>query len=272
VVELTLALALAGVIGLALTRLIISQSRFVALQDGAMRARQSARATLNIMLNELRMVTDSGVLAADVESVTVRVPYAFGVACQQVSGTTAVSIVPSSQFTWDAATPAGYAWRDITGAWRFVEPVTVATGAVALCTGSYPSVAVATMSGWGTQRVAVLTPNVVATRVGAPIYLYEVVTYRFAQSVELPGSLALWRRERASGLDEELVAPFHSSSRFEFIVGDSLGLTVLPPADLEELRGVRLSSITVSESTPPGRSEPSQFSMPTDIYFRNRAR
>ena len=58
--ELLVAMFIAAIIGASLTQLVISQSRFVALQGALMQARGGARAALNVMAGDLGMVSDSG--------------------------------------------------------------------------------------------------------------------------------------------------------------------------------------------------------------------
>ncbi|MEK7668506.1 MAG: prepilin-type N-terminal cleavage/methylation domain-containing protein, partial [Gemmatimonadota bacterium] len=211
IAELLVAMVIAGIIGVALGRLILSQSRFVALQDGMMRARSGARAALNAITGELRAVTDSGLVQAGPDSITVRVPYAFGVACQQVSGKTVVSLIPTDSALYGASTASGYAWRDSLGSFRFVEPATVSTGT---CSTPAPYVTTLSATGWTARNVAV-APNVLATPVGAIVYLYQKVRYAFAASVEIPGRRALWRTVLSTGSRDELVAPFDTSARFQ---------------------------------------------------------
>ena len=72
--ELLVAMVIAGIIGVALARLIINQSRFVSSQDNLMRARSGARAAFNVLMDELRATTPGGLLDATRDSVTLRVP------------------------------------------------------------------------------------------------------------------------------------------------------------------------------------------------------
>ncbi|MDO8665846.1 MAG: type II secretion system protein, partial [Gemmatimonadales bacterium] len=99
--ELVVAMVIAAIIGAALTRLVINQARFVGTQDAVMHARAGARAALNVMTSEFRAVSDSGLVAASRDSVTIRVPYAFGIACAQVGGATIVSLLPAENSTYN---------------------------------------------------------------------------------------------------------------------------------------------------------------------------
>jgi prepilin-type N-terminal cleavage/methylation domain-containing protein len=62
-VEVLIAIAVMSVLATALTRILLSDSRFVSRQEALLTARQTARAAMNVMSVELRMVSDSGLLA-----------------------------------------------------------------------------------------------------------------------------------------------------------------------------------------------------------------
>ena len=266
--ELMVALVLTGIIGAALTRLIINQARFVAMQDGMMRARSGARAALNVMTSELRAITDSGLVAASPDSITVRVPYAFGVACQQASGATNVALLPGDSALYGSATAGGYAWRDSTGAFVFREPATVAAGS---CAPPAPAITVLGTTGWSARTVAV-SPNNPDTPAGAIVYLYQTIRYAFAPSVSVPGRRALWRTVLSTGARDELVVPFDTSSKFQFLVGNRYTPQAAPPAVLDSVRGLRIRLVGQSEAPPEGRVGPVKFDLTSDILFRNNAR
>ena len=270
--ELLVALIIAAVIGLALTQLVVSQARLVALQGGIMQARGGARAALNVLAPDLRMVGDSGLVAASPESVTVRVPYAFGVACGQLGGTTIVSLLPADSATFFAATMSGYAWRDSAGTYHRVEPASVSNpnASLATCGQATPPITTLTSTGWSARAVAV-APNVVATSQGSVVYLYQLVRYAFGPSAQIPGRIALWRTVLATGARSELVAPFDSSTKFQFLVGTALTPSATPPADLTTVYGLRLILVAASEQPPEGRTTPETFNLTSNVLFRNHS-
>jgi prepilin-type N-terminal cleavage/methylation domain-containing protein len=265
--ELMVALVIAGVIGVALTRLVINQARFTASQDGAMRARSGARSALNALMYDLRQVSGGSVVAATPDSVTLRVPYAFGVACTQASGTTIVALLPPDSALYADARASGYVWRDSTGAWRRVEPATEATTSTAPCTGATPSIAV--LSGPTRSYASALTPNDPATFPGALVRVYQNVRFAFAPSGQLSGRRALWRRVLSSGTSDELVVPFDSTAHFEFLVGPMLAPRTTAPSSLDSITGIRAVLVATSEQPPEGKTRPSTFTMTSDLVFRN---
>src|SRR3989304_18059 len=53
---------------------------------------------------------------------------------------------------------------------------------------------------------------------GSVFYLYQIVTYGFMTSVDVPGRLGLWRRV-GTGAFEELAAPFDTSAKVALLMG-----------------------------------------------------
>ena len=273
--ELTVAMLIGGIIGIALARLIINQSRFVAMQDAMMRARSGARAALNVLSGELRAVTDSGLVQAGRDSITVRVPYAFGVACQQISNWIIISLLPTDSALYSASSATGYAWRDSTGAFRFIaQAAVIARLNPSYCSPPSPSITTLSATGWAANTAAIWPSagSPPPPPVGAVVYLYQTIRYAFAASDEIPGRRALWRTVVSTGTRDELVAPFDSSAKFQFLVGGAYALQSAPPAVLDSVRGVRVKLVGASETVPQGRSQPVTFDLTTDILFRNNAR
>ena len=271
--ELMVALVIAGILGIALSRLLINQSRFVSMQDGMMQARSAGRAALIMMSHDLRSVTDGGLVAATPDSITVRVPFAFGIACQQGPNHTEVSLLPTDSSTYFAAvgSAAGYAWQGLSGSASYtsVEPATVSNGT---CTQlPLDTIKALAAPGWTARSVRV-TPKDTLTPRGAVVYLYQLIRYAFAPSVELPGRRALWRQILPGGARDEMVVPFDSSARFGFLVGNAYALQATLVSPLDSVRGIRVSLVGASETAPQNRSAPVKFDLTTDILFRNNAR
>ncbi len=272
ITELMVALVIAGIIGVALTRLVINQSRFVSLQDGLMRARSGARAALNVLADDLRTIGDSMLIAISADSITLRVPFATGVACVSTFGLRVVALLPADGTRYANATISGYLWRDSVNQWHPVEPATRSTSAVFywVCLAGTPSVQPLGAPTWTPTAVAV-APTVSATQIGAPVLLYERVTYRFGPSQELPGRRALWRVVPAAGRSDELVVPFDTAARFQPLVGRQLVPVSSAPASLDSVYGVRVHLVAASDARPAGRTAPVTFDLRTDFLFRNHA-
>jgi prepilin-type N-terminal cleavage/methylation domain-containing protein len=266
--ELMVALVIAGVIGVALTRLVVSQARFVAKQDGYMKARSVARAGLAVLADELRQVGNGGVVQASVDSVTLRVPFAYGVACGQSGGTTFVALMPPDSARLASSVTAGYAWRDTAFVWRVVEPATSTPVGLTACSTASPAIAVLSSPSAATYGVAV-APNVVATTAGSPVYLFQQIKYVIDPSTVVPWLFSLYREVVGSGVREEIVTPFDSVTRFEFLVGSLRVPQSAVPGSLDSIVGLRVFLGGSAETTPSGMNLPPRFMVQTDIVFRN---
>jgi prepilin-type N-terminal cleavage/methylation domain-containing protein len=260
--ELLITMVVMALLGSALARMLINNSRFVSRQDAMLSARESARAAMNTMLAELRLVSDGGLRAASRDSVRARIPIAFGMLCGTSGGTTIASLLPYDSVMYAAATLDSLAWLDSVGTYNAVGGITVASStAEAAC--SADSIRVIP----GGRLVSLSRPNV--GEPGRLFYLYQTVTYRFGSSTEMPGRRALWRRpggERA----EEIVAPFDTAASFRFLVGARLTPTATPPAVLDSVRGLELRLIGASDYTPQGLTAFQTFDLSTHVAFLNR--
>lgn len=264
-IELLLAMTLTAILATALTRILLSDSRFVSQQDSMMAARNTARAAQNVTSVELRMVSDGGLVAAAPESVTVRVPYAFGVGCgaNGTNSSRVAALTPADSLMYATATPDGLMRREANGAY-VQRSVTGVSGSSELdkCTAENVSLVP------GGNLIGIQPVNTVAA--GQIFFLYQTITFRFSASTELPGRIGLWRRVN-SGAYEELVAPFDSTSRFRFLVGASPQPVDVAPADLSTVAGLELHLVAESYVIPQGKSTYSKFGMPIQTTFLNRA-
>lgn len=260
--ELLIALAVLGILGTVLARMLVNDSRFVSRQDAMMTARQTARAALHTMVDELRMVSDSLIAVSD-DSVRFRMPYAFGLACQPAGGELVVSLVPSDSLRYANADPTGIAVHD--GArYLFTEPVTTSphtddTPCTADSVRLMPGGRLVTVDGLPSLPPA-----------GTIVYLYQDVRYRFGPSDILSGRRALWRRAVPDPY-EELVAPFDSSAGFRCLVGPELDVVSCPPTGgVRDVRGLELRLVGASEFRPRGESGPETFELVTHVTFLNK--
>jgi len=257
-VELIITLVVFGILGTALARLMISNSRFVSQQEMQLEARQTARAAMNVVLPELRMVSDSGLLAAAPDSVRVRVPYAFGVFCRNDYAV----LAPPDSAVYATAQPAGIAYQLASGLYGFNPTVTV-TG---LTTNTADCDADSVRAIPGGLRVQLSVANLAPA--GRLFYLYQVVTYRFANSTALSGRRALWRQAEGAAA-EELLAPFDTAARFVFLVGSRLTPQLAVPAQLTSIRGLEIRLVGASVNAAQGASEPTRFALHPRVRFGN---
>lgn len=258
-VELLMAVIMLGIIGIGITRLLQSQMRFFARSAGARDARAVSRNAVNIMSDEFRMIEPGGVTAASTTSITVRLPYRMGIYCSASTGT----FLPIDSLIGATAVYQGYAQRAQTspGAWTYVATTTApTTGNAADCTGApgitpIPNGALLTLS-----------PAVTETA-GAPLLLFQIVTYSLAPSTLVPGRTALWRTV-TGGATEELATPFDASSVFRFYAGGATSQAAVPGM-LSTITGVELVLVGESTRNSPGTNAPEEQTARVSIFLRN---
>jgi hypothetical protein len=278
-VEVLAVIVILGILGAALTKLMLAQSKLYELQRGKRDARAAGRASMNLLFSDLRMVHDGAdapgsVMLASPESLSLRVPYATGLVCGNSSGATTVSMFPIDSAVKAMAKYAGYAWRNrLTKQYTYVavvdtvgnSPVTGASTSLCISTAKIKT---DTVNGrfWGPVDVKPQSATA-GTQPGAPVFFYQNILYFFGASNTFPGKYALYRRIEGRTADE-LVAPFDSSARFKFFVRNVDTSTVAPPAALDSLVGVSLVLTGASQTTMSGRVA-EKAKMETAVLFRN---
>jgi prepilin-type N-terminal cleavage/methylation domain-containing protein len=268
--ELLVGMVLMGIVGVALTKLFVSQSRFYDRQSQMRRARFVTRTAINAAVSDLRMVeATGGVVSATTTQVTVRVPYAIGIVCANTPVQTTLSLWPVDSTVYATAGFGGYAWRDSVGNETYVEAgSSLVSDAATVCTAANVTVLA------GGRVVAVRPPLPAAlpavTAVGTPVFLIQRLTYEFKVSTTLPGRTALWRTVVGTGQTDELVAPFDSTASFGFFVAGSDTAQAAVPVPVNTMRGLQLKLAGQSERAPEGTSAPRQALAVTAVFFNNQ--
>ncbi|MEK7240346.1 MAG: type II secretion system protein [Gemmatimonadota bacterium] len=260
-IELIITLVLVSIIGVASGRLLMSQTRFYSRLSAQRDARSVTRNARNIVQTELAMVeAGGGVVAASNDSITVRMPYAWGVYC--AGGT--VLRLPVDSAMYAMASLAGYAIKDTTtaGVYAYTATTTAPTAGTATDCTTTAGITAPTDGAYLS-----LSPSPTGTA-GAPVLLYQLITYKFAASGLVSGKLGLFRRV-GTGAAEELVAPFDTTAMFRYynLYADTAQTTV---PTLTNIRGVELKLDAQSINRSSGQSAPESASIRTAIFFRNR--
>jgi prepilin-type N-terminal cleavage/methylation domain-containing protein len=281
-VEVTIALMILGIIGVAATKLLMVQSRFYDKQTNMSIARSVARSSMNVVMSDLRMVQDvGGVTAAssDGRSLTVVVPYRFGLVCKASLLTVTVSMLPSDSATVAQSVYGGFAWRDsTTGTYTSVTTTggPSASSNPANCTGNsggQAQIRTVSMNGRSGSIYDLMTTGIVtAPQVGSAVFFWSKITYAFKLSsvpeYAAQGYFGLYRT--VGSTNEELLAPFDSStSRFRYYTpGLDTSTSVLPA--LNQIRGVDLVLNSVSPKASVDKTiAHSPSYMQTSVFFKN---
>lgn len=278
-VEIVVALLILSVIGAAVVQLILYQARFSERQMGFRNARTVSRNAMNIMLTDLRMAQDSGgLIAASRDSITVRVPVAFGLLCSTAGGAT-MSLLPVDSAMMALAQYSGWAYRDsASGNYVYRNAGTpialnaVSAGTASLCTDSVTGPGVLPVT-YGTRSSRVITvadapsgtPNP-----GWPVFVYQQITYSFGSSGTFSGRRGLYRKVQTSSapISDEIIAPFDTSAKFRFYVLNADTAQSGVPADLNTVRGLQL--VLAGSSPRASASQRPPGSLVTGVFFKNR--
>jgi prepilin-type N-terminal cleavage/methylation domain-containing protein len=270
--ELLVAMVVMGLLGVALVTIMVNDSRFVSNQDAMLEARGTGRAVMQSMIAELHMVGDKGLVAAAKDSVRIRLPYSFGMACRTAGGTTVATMMPGDSLMYATAVPEGLAWRDPSSG-SFTDPSLITGISVAASTNTAACTPDSIRQVPGSRLIAISgIPGVNLPPSGSLLYLYQTVTYKFATSSDVPGRRGLWRKAGA-GAYEELAAPFDSTAIFAFLMGPFMTVDTrasVGAAALDSVRGLQLRLYGASVSAPQGRSSPQTFLLRTRVAFMNK--
>ncbi len=269
-VELLVAMVITSIVGVAVTKLFLSQARFYDLQSQMRRARFVSRTAVNAALSDLRMVEPTGgVVSVSPTTVTLRVPYAVGIVCANGATQTTLSLWPVDSTLYATAGFSGYAWRDTLGAYTYLEAGTsVVADNAAVCTAANVTVL-------ANGRVVAVKPALpaslpAAVAVGTPVFLFQRLTYAFLASTAMPGRTGLWRTVVGTAQTDELVAPFDSSAKFRFFVVGADTAQSAAPSPLSNLRGLELDFNAQSDRAAEGTAALRQASAVTAVFFNNQ--
>jgi prepilin-type N-terminal cleavage/methylation domain-containing protein len=271
-IEMIVGIVIFAIVGALFTQLLTVQGKFFDKQSMGNAARNVSRASLNRVVSDFRMIeATGGVFAASPKAITVRVPFAIGVVCGSNNASTALSLLPVDSVIYHAEGFYGYAWRSATtGAYTYVENPAAEqknTGQN-LCN----SVSITTLPKGRTTRI---TPQILGSSLGTPVFLYRRLRYEFKASTAVPGKTGLYLTivfPLGNEQSEELVAPFASTARFRyFVVGDNENAQDNPPGNLSDIRGIELHLDGLSENRVPGATYAESAPFTTAVFFKNRA-
>ena len=263
-------MAVLSIAGMAVARVVISQTRYFEHQKTAMQARSVPRGPLNRLVSDLRMVEAvGGVVYASDTSVVVRAPYALGLTCTTVIGNTYVSILPVDSAMYDSPGFTGYAWRESNGVYTYVESGTPFLNILDLNLCNIPIVTPLLAPGARIVKIPIPLASPPLS-LGTPVFLYRTIRYSFRPSVTISGARGLFRTVVATGDTEELSAPFEPAAKFRYFVLSSRVPQAVPPADLSTIRGIQLILDGMSEHVPSGAQAKQSAPFTTAVYFKNR--
>ena len=275
--EMLMSLTVLGLMGIALTRILMSDTRFVSRQDAMLTARQGARAALNVLVPELSMVGDTmGVELATRDSVEVRTSAAFGVACRSASSSSMIAaMLPVDSVAWAMVDTTRFFWRQRSGYYKRLWGISMVNTTAAADSAKCFADSVRLIPGGKLKKITGIGGGEMPDSL-ALIMTYAIVKYKFAPSTYLPGRIGLWRQ--VSGFSaEELVAPFDTSARFAYLMGGPKAATltlrtssVTSSAGRDSIRGIELRLHAASEKSAQGTKKPEVFRLKARVRFANK--
>lgn len=278
-VEIITALVILSILGVAMTKVLLSQTRNYQYDTGGRRSRTAARSAMNILITDLRMTQDNGgvqyVDATDHRRIDVRVPIGFGVVCTTSGTSLIMALAPVDSFQYASMKFGGYGVRDATtGIYSYVAGGSISSADASQCHGS-PKIYADTVTMGGRQGKVVQVTGTVppGTVAGSMAMIWQTVRYQFDTSKVYAKRAGLFRivTGSASADTNELIAPFSWSARFKYYTTmnpkDTAKAT--SPADLNTIRGVQIYLAAEAGDTVPGRTGPKKSPLTTAVFFKN---
>jgi prepilin-type N-terminal cleavage/methylation domain-containing protein len=282
-VEIITALTILAIIGSAMTKMILSQTRGYQYDSGGRRSRATARSAMNIMITDLRMTQDNGgvsyIDATNHRRVDVRVPVGIGMVCTVGGSSLVMAITPVDSFQMASIKFGGYAVRNATtGIYSYVAGGAMSAGNVNDCHGNGVYSDTVPIGGRTGSVVQVSGTPPAGTARGSMAMIWQTVRYSFDSSKVFPGRAGLYRIVTGSTTADtnELVAPFSWNARFKYYttmsrsgstVDDSPKTTA--PADLNTVRGLQIYLAAEASDTVPGYKGPKKTPVTTAVFFKN---
>ena len=197
-VEIITALTILAIIGSAMTKMILAQTRGYQYESGGRRARATARSAMNIMITDLRMTQDNGGVSyidgTNHRRVDVRVPVAIGIVCTVSGSSLVMAITPVDSFQLASINFGGYAVRNsTTGIYSYVAGGSMAAGNVGDCHGNGVFSDTVPIGGRTGNVVQVSGTPPVGTAKGSMAMVWQTVRYSFDSSKAFPGRAGLYR-------------------------------------------------------------------------------
>jgi prepilin-type N-terminal cleavage/methylation domain-containing protein len=281
-VEIITALTILAVIGAAMTKMLLAQTRGYQYDAGGRRSRTAARSAMNIMTTDLRMTQDYGGLtyvdATNHRRVDVRVPVAIGVVCTVSGSGLTMALSPVDSFALTSMKYGGYAVRNTTtGRYEYIVGGSMSSGNVGDCHGNGVYADTVPVSGRTGSVVQVSGAPPAGSARGSMAMIWQTVAYVFDSSKVFPGRAGLFRIVTGSAAADtnELTAPFSWNARFKYYTTMSRSPTVddspkaTAPADLNTVRGLQIYLDAEASDTVPGYTRPKRSPLTTAVFFKN---
>lgn len=253
-VEVSVALLAAGLLGGALATLISSQSRFQARTDDAVLARQTSRAVVDVMLTELSAASATDILLATSDSILLRFDLTRAVVCDTVAGGGADLFVFDSVPA--ANVPASFRGTAVSGPYAaaFTHADGFAPTAAPSAAAEATCLARGTDPGTASRRAFRRTAGWTGGFGGAPergsiVRSYGLLSWTLDRSGSGPGTLAIRRN------GQEFATISAGGARLEYVLRGGAVAPRVSPANLPDIREIRFhASAGIGGAASPART------------------
>lgn len=272
-VEMLVALVVAGVLAAAVLTLLLRQDSFYGQNDDTIYAEQTLRGTAELVASELRMASpgtsgvDTDFLLASPDTVEVRSDVSRAVVCGNNGGSTIYMYVydestsanlPGTRGTAVSAPDSSAFQYDPTFDPTVSKAVNSSSLSYTTCVANNGGVPQS--ADLGRYRSVDWSGSTLPVPVkGSVVRIYGILSYGFAPSSFSTGT-ALWRN------DQELVAPFASGAKFEYVMQDGSVQTSVTSTSFPSIRRIRIDAQAIGSGS--NRYDVSR-SLTFDIPLRN---
>lgn len=242
-VELVVALALTALVGGSVIALLVRQNRFYGVNDDAVFAEQTLRATVDLFGREVRAASPGDLTAATPDSVTLRVDVHRGVVCRVADQTVTFYVYasPPANVTGPRGTAVTAPYDSVAAH----DPDFDAYGSTASASERQACQAAGSPTGVSTTAYRTVDwggSSLGLPRTGARLRIVAPLTYRVG-----PSSFSEGLAVRRDG--QELAAPF-SEAGFRYGLADGSEVASVPPGALGSIRRVRIELVATGLESP----------------------
>lgn len=289
-IEVMVALVLAGILATVIFQIVRGQARFATVQSAQQEVQQNARGAIEIMASELRGVQRAGLVSTSRTSITFLLPRVWGISCGGAGGTTLDAIFPdvpnatdvmfavntASGLLGDTATAAAPQWVPIPDAGNLngraqVNSLPDQNPALGVAGNACTDVRSTAPANGVLRAVTVNGSNLPAVPRGNTVYIYQLSRYSVGTASN--GEHWIYRSQGlpgTTGSDQQLAGPLTSdTSGLVFTYFRSNGTEFTPGntrADL--LQVARIGIKVAAHSRTKGRANLSD-SVTTSVLLRN---
>lgn len=250
-VEMLMAIVVAGLLGAAMFGLFLDQNRFYGETDDRLSAKQTLRSSAELVESELRGAAGGDVLAAEPDSIAIWHDEINGYVCELTAGGVVYYYVhdrTADPGLLNLLGSRGTAYQDpFTTTYQY-DPDFDATGSAAsLARDACEAAGAPTTGDDADYRAVSWSASIPAPQAGATLRLYRKLAYHFAPS-DFGEGTALWRNE------QELAGPFDdgaSSFRYRVCTGGSCSwfTSVSDKSDQRNITRVEVSARALGDGT-----------------------